>query len=101
MFRGTTPKLTFTLSIAPSRFLKLYITGEQNGRTIFEKSLENMEKNEALKTVSFRLTQDETLDLVEKSTLYIQGRGVLSDGNAVASDILQAGVGRILKDGVI
>ena len=101
MTGGTTPKLTFTMSIAPSRFLKLYITGEQNGRVVFEKSLGDMEKNETLKTVSFRLTQEETLDLAEKSALYIQARGVLADGNAVASGILQTGVSRILKDGVI
>lgn len=101
MTRGTTPKLTFTMSIAPSKFLKLYVTGEQNGRTIFDKTLEDMEKNEASKTVSFRLTQDETLGLVEKSVLYIQARGVLTDGNVVASGILQTSVGRILKDGVI
>lgn len=101
MTRGTTPKLTFMMSIAPSKFLKLYVTGEQNGRTIFDKTLEDMEKNEASKTVSFRLTQDETLGLVEKSVLYIQARGVLTDGNVVASGILQTSVGRILKDGVI
>lgn len=101
MYRGTTPKLTFTLSIAPSRFLKLYITAEQSGRVVFERTLDEVDKNDITKSVSFRLTQDETLALSEKAQIFMQARGVMTDGNAVASDIVTTGVSRILKEGAI
>lgn len=101
MIRGTTPQLTFKLGLSPSKFLILYITAEQSGTTVFERSLDQLVKNEAAKTVSFRLTQEETLGLSDRSPVYIQARGLLADNVAVASKILQIGVDRILREGVL
>lgn len=101
MTRGTTPTLTFTLSIAPSRFEVLYITAKQTGRVAFEKTLDEMTKNESAKTVSFRLSQEDTLAMSERAPILLQARGRLADGSAVASEIRQLSVGEILKEGVI
>ena len=101
MVRGTTPQLTFKIGIAPSRFLKLFITAEQSGKLAFERSLDEVVKNESTKTVSFRLTQEETLALNDRSPVYIQARGLLADNVAVASPILQFSVDGILREGVL
>ena len=101
MRRGTTPWLTMTMSLPPSKFVKLYITAKQLGKTVFERELKEMRKNEAAKQVSFQLTQEETLALHAKAAVCIQGRGELTDGNVVATGIIQTSASEILKDGVI
>mgnify|MGYP000110440888 CR=1 FL=1 len=101
MIRGTTPKLTFKLGIRPSRFQALYITAKQGGNVVFERSLSGMNASDSQSTVDFRLTQEETLRMSDKSPVYLQARGVLTDGNVVASDRLQASVSGILKEGII
>ena len=101
MTRGTTPTLTFSLGLAPSRFAVLYLTAKQAGRVVFERNLDEVTKSEAAKTISFRLSQEETLSMSEKAPILVQVRGRLLDGNVVASDTLQFNVAGILKDEVI
>ena len=101
MTRGTTPTLTFVLGLAPSRFEVLYLTAKQGGRIVFERTLEQVVKNESAKSVSFRLNQEETLALNEKAPVFVQARGRLADGSALASEMLQLSVAGILKEGVI
>ena len=101
MTRGTTPTLTFKIGLKPSKLQTLYITGAQSGRVVFERTLDQMVVNESASSVAFKLTQEETLGLSEKVPVYLQGRGLTTDGNAVATDILQTGVSAILKEGVI
>lgn len=98
MFRGTTPKLTFTL---PHEFdiSALFITFEQDGKQILEKTLEDVEVEGVKITLS--LTQADTLAFTAPSDVKIQIRLKDSEGNAVASRVMKAGVDEILKDGVI
>lgn len=95
----------------------LYITYEQNGETVLEKSLddEGVEVSEADKTITVRLSQEETLlfesedesassalsNVGRSNRVRIQIRWRTTNDCAYASDIIVTSVKEILKDGEI
>lgn len=101
MIRGTTPTLEFTMPFDTSLIAELYITITQNGATALEKTLSDCNCNDT--SVSLTLTQEDTLRLEQKpylnSEMQIRVRTIA--GEALASNIMNVCVGRILKDGVI
>jgi hypothetical protein len=99
MKRGTTPTLRFSLPFVPDTDINaLYITFQQRGETIIEKSLEEVTVDG--ENVLVRLTQEDTLNLDPKADVNVQLRFRIGD-NAYASDVMPIHIGRILKDGII
>lgn len=99
MYRGTTPKFTFTLPIEASTITVLDITFRQS----------NVEMHKGLtdcvlsgKTLTVTLTEEETLSLrsISAFPLEIQLR-VGVDDVRMASQIFKVQVERILKDGAL
>ena len=99
MFRGTTPRLEFTLPFDVNQLSEAYVTFSQNGTIVIDKALNVCEATD--KTLSVKLTQEETLKLRCGCKTEIQIRARLISGDAVASNIIQQDVERIIKDGVI
>lgn len=99
MYRGTTPTFKFTLPFEVGTLKAAYISIEQNRRVMLEKSIEECTLSD--KTISVKLTQEETLKLLVQDQTKIQLRVRLSDGSALASQIFVIPTEGILKDGVI
>jgi hypothetical protein len=99
MYRGTTPINKFIVTdIDLSDAVAVYITYKQNGKTVIEKTMEDIEFEEGYLQV--RLTQEETLKFKDH-VVYIQIRARFFDGSAIASNMIRTSVNNILKDGVI
>lgn len=99
MIRGTTQTLTFNLSETIDDIKALYITFNQNGKTVLEKTLNDVFVEG--KHIVLPLKQEDTLAFLALKTVLIQLRIRDIDGNAYASKILKLYVDEILKDGVI
>ena len=102
MIRGTTPTLTFNTDVDLTGADRLYITFQQNGKTVLEKSLEDMTVTPT--TITLTLTQADTLAFENSRNapeVLIQIRAGWLAGDAIASDIMYTTVNRLLKDGVI
>lgn len=110
MYRGTTPTNIFILpeEMNDASFDTLYITYQQRNKTVLEKTLDNIQRDGNVLTV--KLTQAETLAFesghcfsgaIDSSDVYIQIRAKLTDGTAMASELMKASVQQILKDGEI
>ncbi len=97
--RGTTPTIEFDLPFVYEELEVLYITFNQNGKTVLEKTLDDCKCVE--KTWTCNLTQEDTLKLLDRYDVEIQLRGKNKAGVAFKSDIEKHDVERILKDGVI
>lgn len=95
MIRGTTPVVILNMPMEIP-FEVLYVTFQQKGKTIFEKTLEDM-LVEGTKIV-IPLTQADTLAFDAKEIVRIQLRGKAGD-KAYASKVVQTLVSDILKDG--
>lgn len=98
MIRGTTPTHTFHTNISLSSATSVYVTYKQGSATI-EKPKSSLTITSS--TVVATLSQTETLLLSSGSDVQIQIRAKLSDGTAVASNIMTVPVEAILKDGEI
>ena len=100
MRRGTTPSYSFTLPVGMRLrdFTAAYLTFAQNGHTVLEKTLNELEATE--RGFRFFLSQADTL-CFKPGPVYIQLRARTSDGTAVASDIISAVAQGVLKDGEI
>ena len=97
--RATTPKQTFILELTGVPDLtQILITYAQKGTIVFEREKDAMtiEDNK----VWFRLTQEETLSLRQNIPVEIQVRVFTPDGNALASDIFEVSVERVLNEEV-
>lgn len=98
MIRGTTPINKFTTDTDLSNADKIYITYKQNGKTKVEKTKEDITFGEGFLQV--KLSQEETLGFSERS-VDIQIRAKFLDGTAIASNIINTSVSKILKEGEI
>lgn len=97
--RATTPKQIFTLDLENvSDLSEILITYAQRGVIVVErrKAMMTIEENK----VWFRLTQEETLSFRENIPVEIQVRVFTPDGTALASDIFEVSVGRVLDEEV-
>lgn len=101
MIRGTTPTLEFTLPFDCSLLTEMYITFAQYGTTVLEKSMADCTCSGTLVTLS--LSQEDTLKMKQDrmAIAEVQLRVRTKDGSALASNIMQIRVDRILKEGVI
>ena len=97
MRRGSTPTHVFTVDLDLTD-ANIYVSYEQDGRVIIEKTGEDLTVTPNSVTTS--LTQEDTLSFHPGEVL-IQLRYVKPSGEADASNILRAQFERIIKDGVI
>lgn len=100
MRRGTNPVLTFELPEAIT-IAALYITFQQNSKTVLEKELSNVSYDAERGVITLPLTQEDTLAFTANTETSVQIRLRDNLGNAVASDPIRVMVGDIFKDGVI
>lgn len=104
MTRGTTPTLQFVLPFAANIIDVLDIAFSQQlqpyspAQIVLDKNLTDCTIDGD--TVSLVLSQEDTLALSSAQDVEIQLR-ILSNGSALASQIITVPVGRILKDGVL
>ena len=98
MIRGTTPLNIFNVDVDLTTAEVIYITYKQNNNVVIEKSIGDIAVTD--KTLTVRLTQDETLQLAERE-VEIQIRARFPNGTAIASNIIKTTASRVLKDGVI
>lgn len=100
--RGTTPTNKFNVSMDLTEATVLYITYSQLGKTVIEKTLEDVTDITA-ESVSVKLTQEDTLLFKASAQVEIQIRAGFGgeNGDRVRSNIMVADVERILKDGEI
>ena len=98
MRRGTTQQIIFALSEAIDMAV-LYITFQQGGKTVLEKTLDDVVIDG--NNIIVDLTQEDTLALRASQTVYIQLRIRDKLDNAVASKVLRLYTDDVLKEGVI
>ena len=98
MTRGTTPTHTFTLQIDTALIKRLSITYEQ-GQTQVKKTEADCEMSG--KTVTLRLTQEDTLKFTHDCPVRIQLRVLTTSGDALASGIKTMRVEDVLDDEVM
>lgn len=89
MRRATTPTHTFTLpdEVAVDSLSKVLLTYSQNGNTILEKQLSDLNINTEENSLSYELTQEETTLFAPEKAL-IQLRAKNSSGAALASQMI-------------
>lgn len=103
MYRGTTPTLQFYLDFLLEDEKEVFITFEQNNKTVLEKSIAEIGKSVADNgntILSFKMTQKETL-LFDEETIEMQIRIKFENGEAIASNIFKTYINDILKGGEI
>lgn len=98
MRRGTTQQIIFALSEAID-MAALYITFQQGGKTVLEKTLDDVVIDG--NNIIVDLSQKDTLALKASQTVYIQLRIRDTNDNAVASKVLRLYTDDVLKEGVI
>lgn len=99
MTRGTTPELAFQLPFDAGALTKLSIAFEQDDVLVLEKKLEDCTVSG--QQVSVRLTEEDTLAFRQNgSVLQIQLRCGIGE-KRLASEVITATVGRILKEGTL
>jgi hypothetical protein len=100
MWRGTTPVYTFSLpeGLRLEDFSVAYLTFTQNGRTVLEKNIDELEPAENGFQLSF--SQADTL-CFKAGPVKIQFRARMPDGTSVASNIISTAAQEVLKDGEI
>lgn len=97
--RGTTPTIGFTLPVDASLISRMWLTIAYRGEEIFTVEKERMTIDATRAT--YKLTQEETLQLPNGQTVDIQVRILTTAGDSVASEVIHVRVAEILKDGVI
>lgn len=102
MIRGTTPTHTFELNVDTSAIEAIYITYSQCKKVVFEKTKDDCTFEDDGKSVTVRLTQEDTLKLSSSYTCKVQIRAKLTSyETAIASDTFVVSIDDVLKDGVI
>lgn len=100
MRRGTTPTHIFNTDVDLSSATVMYVTYQQYGRTVIEKTLDDgIELFED--HIEVPITQEETLAIRPDAQVQIQIRVGFNDGSRLASNIMRVCAHDILKDGEI
>lgn len=98
MIRGTTPTLTFNLpfktSVIKSAYLTIRCMGEEIEKTLADSNL-------GATSITFTLTQEETLKLPKSRRAEMQLRILTTNNEALATIIYDVEVEDVLKEGVI
>ena len=99
MIRGTTPTHIFTTDVDLSDAEAIYVTYAQGSKKI-EKQKDDLTFTDT--GFELELTQEETLDFkAGRIDVEVQIRAKYADGTAIASNIIDIPVSRIIKGGVI
>lgn len=103
MMRYTTPYHRFKLPITDFSTIKLlYITYAQDGKTLFEKTIDDCTYLPDTNQVEVHLTQEETaLCDSRRYEVEVQVTFKTKDGNRFTSNIINISSGRVLKEGEI
>lgn len=97
--RGCTPTHTFSVPVDLTSAVALYVTYQQLGRTVIEKTLADC--TVTANAIVTRLTQKETLRFAETPPVKIQIRAKLVDGSAHKSNVIVTTADELLKSGEI
>lgn len=97
--RGTTASNVFTVPIDLTDAVVMYITYQQLGRTVLEKTLDDCTVTATSITVN--LSQQDTLKFSENRDVKIQIRARLIDGSVHKSQVIKTTSDELLKEGVI
>lgn len=85
IIQGTTPTITYTFSVVqPSELTKAYLSIRQDGEILIEKSLE--EATIGAKSLSWDLTQEETLSMKTSTAVYMMVNWLTATGVRGASE---------------
>lgn len=98
MRRATTPThiFTFPKEILVDSLSEVIVTYSQDGCTVFEKTLLDLEKDTESNTISYTLTQDETNKFAPGKAL-IQIRAKSENGKVLASQMLWLDIKPVLN----
>lgn len=99
MVRGTTPTHQFALPIEPDMIQTLQIIYAQKGEIVLTKGKDDCTFDG--KSVSVKLTQQETFLFDEDEYVKIQFRVLTNDGDALASHIMRVTCDECLSDEVL
>ena len=100
IIRGTTPTIQYTFNVVDtSDIASAYMTLKQNDIIVIEKSLEDAEIEED--SVSWMLTQEETLSLAARGVVGVMVNWKLADGTRGACKEHRIGVVENHKNEVI
>lgn len=97
--KGCTVGNTFTVPFTKEEVEVLYITYQQRGKTVIEKTLDDCSFGDGFISTGF--TQEQTLLFESSIRVCIQIRARLKDGTATKSNIIETDVDKLLKDGII
>lgn len=99
MRRGTTPTHTFTLPFDTGLIKSVRVVYAQGGKVVLTKNTDDctLDGN----TISYKLTQEESLCFRNNQQVEIQVRVLTASGESLASDVMSVFVGRCLDDEVI
>ncbi len=98
--RGSSATQTFDFPFPESSVDVLYITYQQMGSNVLEKTLADCMF--ATDKITVELTQEDILSMLPRQKMLIQIRGRLANGKPFLSNIMQARVdGELLKEGVV
>lgn len=99
--RGTTPYITFTTTdnIDLSAVKTVWLSVKQSGSIVIDKTTSDLTINS--KSISIRLSQEDTLKLEKGVMAYIQIRLLTDTDLAYATDEEYMPIEDIIKDGVI
>ena len=105
IYRGTTPTFKWKIkdkNIDLAEIKQIWMTFKvaKSESSIFTKEIDDIEIDLDEKTISYQLTQEETLSF-SCPIIEVQLRIVMNDGLAFANKPQEIDVGRILKGGVI
>lgn len=99
MIRGTTPRHTFIFPFDPADCSEIIVTYQQKGVDVLEKTLNDMEIDSTENTISYRLSQEETLGFSE-GFVRLQVKAKVGN-NVMASVIMNVPATEILNEEVI
>lgn len=99
MIRGTTPQHTFLFPFDPATCSEIIVTYQQKGIDVLEKTLPDMTIDSTANTVSYRLTQEETLGF-DEGFVRLQVKAKVGN-NVMASAIMNVPATEILNEEVI
>lgn len=106
IFRGTTPSITLNITgvdMSDASAWPTVIVTVENGRSAFDADRDKLtiESTDTGCTVTFELTQAQTLAFSVMRTAYVQLRAKDVEGDAIASPIASVKVEDVIKDGEI
>lgn len=96
MRKGTTPLIKIHVNGDLTSFARVVVTMKGNKNTY---DYENDRLSITEDTISFRMTQEETLSIGDNAEVQI--RAVTADGVSISSGIGTVRFGRILKNGIL